>query len=148
MHIELRHLELVQAVAEHKTLTNAALKLHLTQSALSHQLRELEARLGVRLFERKARGMTLTPAGEQLRVAAASVLGQVRALEERVLSAGRTEPIRLRLTTECYTCYHWLTEIIKSLRAAFPDVDVTVEASATREPLTALAEQQVDLAVM
>jgi LysR family transcriptional regulator for metE and metH len=148
MHIELRHLELVQAVAEHRTLTNAALKLHLTQSALSHQLRELEGRLGVRLFERKARGMTLTPAGEQLRLAAGSVLGQIKALEQRVVSANRSEPVRLRLTTQCYTCYHWLTDIIRGLRAAFPDIELTVEAGATREPLTALAEQRVDVAVM
>jgi LysR family transcriptional regulator for metE and metH len=148
MTIELRHLELVQAVAEHKTLTNAALKLHLTQSALSHQLRELEARLGVRLFERKARGMSLTPAGEQLRLAAVSVLSQVRALESRVASAGRTEPTQLRLTTECYTCYHWLTDIIRGLRAAFPDIELTVDVTATPHPLNALAEQQVDVAVM
>jgi LysR family transcriptional regulator, regulator for metE and metH len=148
MHIELRHLELVQAVAEHRTLTNAALQLHLTQSALSHQLRELEARLGVRLFDRKARGMSLTPAGEQLRLAAASVLGQLKALEQRVVLAGRTEPLRLRLTTECYTCYHWLTDIIRGLRAAFPEVEPSVEAAATQQPLTALAAQQVDLAVM
>jgi LysR family transcriptional regulator, regulator for metE and metH len=148
MHIELRHLELVEAVAEHRTLTNAALKLHLTQSALSHQLRELEARLGVRLFERKARGMTLTPAGEQLRLAAGSVLSQIRALEQRVVSANRSEPVRLRLTTECYTCYHWLTDIIRGMRAAFPDIELGVDAGATRAPLTALAEQRVDVAVM
>ena len=148
MHIELRHLELVQAVAEHRTLTNAALQLHLTQSALSHQLRELEARLGVRLFERKARGMSLTPAGEQLRLAAASILGQLRTLEQRVLSAGRTEPIRLRLTTECYTCYHWLTDIIRGLRATFPELEASVDAAATQQPLTALAAEQVDLAIM
>ena len=146
--IELRHLELVQAVAEHKTLTNAALQLHLTQSALSHQLRELEGRLGVRLFERRARGMSLTAAGEQLRVAAAAVLSQVRALEQRVLLAGRSEPIRLRLTTECYTCYHWLTDVIRGLRAAFPEIELTVDANATQQPLTALIEQQVDVAIM
>jgi LysR family transcriptional regulator for metE and metH len=148
MHIELRHLELVQAVAEHRTLTNAALKLHLTQSALSHQLRELEARLGVRLFDRTARGMTLTAAGEELRQAAASVLAQIKAVEDRVASAGRSDPIRLRLTTECYTCYHWLTDIIRGLRAAFSDIEVSVDATATQAPLTALAGEQVDVAVM
>jgi LysR family transcriptional regulator, regulator for metE and metH len=148
MHIELRHLQLVQAVAEQKSLTNAALQLHLTQSALSHQLRELESRLGVRLFERKARGMSLTPAGEQLRAAAASVLAQLEALETSVVSAGREEPVRLRLTTECYTCYHWLTDVIRALRAAFPLVDVTIEGALTTPLLASLVEHHVDLAVM
>ena len=66
--VEMRHLRLVAAIVEQGSMTAAGRVLNLTQSALSHQLRELEARLRSPLFVRTSRRMVLTPAGDQLRV--------------------------------------------------------------------------------
>ena len=63
MELEIRHLKLVREVAAAGSLTRAGAALHLTQSALSHQLRDIESRLGVRLFLRVGKRMVLTPAG-------------------------------------------------------------------------------------
>jgi LysR family transcriptional regulator for metE and metH len=68
MALELRHLELVRAVAEEGSLSRAALRLHVTPSALSHQLRDAEERLDVKLFDRVGRRLRLSAAGERLLV--------------------------------------------------------------------------------
>src|SRR5260370_27900851 len=66
MNLEIRHLKLVATVADTGSITRAGNLLHLTQSALSHQLRDAEEQLRVALFERKNGRMTLTSAGRRL----------------------------------------------------------------------------------
>ena len=82
--LDLRHLQLVRAIAEEGSVTRAGLRLHLTQSALSHQLRDAEERLGVRLFERVGRRLLLAPAGERLLRSARTVLEELERAEEEV----------------------------------------------------------------
>ena len=64
--LEIRHLRLLAAVAQTGSVTEAGKRLHLTQSALSHQLRDAEEKLGTALFLRLGKRMVLTPAGEKL----------------------------------------------------------------------------------
>jgi len=82
--LDVRHLQLVRAIAEEGSVTRAGLRLHLTQSALSHQLRDAEQRLGVRLFERVGRRLLLAPAGERLLRSARTVLEELERAEEEV----------------------------------------------------------------
>src|SRR2546423_9677737 len=77
MHLEIRHLKLVTAIAETGSVTRAGNRLHLTQSALSHQLRDAEQVLGAALFDRKSGRMTLTAAGERLLQSARIVLDEL-----------------------------------------------------------------------
>lgn len=143
--LEVRHLQLVKAVAEEGSVTRAGLRLHLTQSALSHQLRDAEERLGARLFDRIGKRMVLTPAGERLLRSARSVLEELARAEEEV-RAGRRGV--LRLTTQCNTVYHWLPSRLKLFQRAFPDVDLQVVAGATDEPLPSLLDGRIDLAIV
>ena len=64
--LEVRHLSLVNEIAATGSVTRAAERLHLTQSALSHQLRDIESRLGIQLFLRLGKRMVLTPPGERV----------------------------------------------------------------------------------
>lgn len=147
MDLERKHLELVQAIADHGTLTKAGLHLHLTQSALSHQLKELEGRYGRELFTRTPGGMVPTPAGRALIDTARAVLPQLTAAEQG-LRDGRSARLPLRITTECYTCYHWLPAVIAGLKTAAPAVDVSINVGATPAPLDALLRDDIDLAIM
>lgn len=148
MILETRHLRLVAAVADVGTLTKAAQHLHLTQSALSHQLLDLEGRLRTLLFHRLGKRMVPTVAGLRLLEAAKSTLPALLVAEEDVrrLAAGREA--LLRISTECYTCYHWLPELLGRFRERFPLVDVHIVTEATRYPLEALSEGKIDLGIV
>src|SRR3954451_9269285 len=102
MDLEIRHLRLVAAVAAVGSLTRAGDQLHLTQSALSHQLRDIESRLGAALFLRVGKRLLLTPAGERLLEWATDVLGRLEQTEQEIRERGRARAGRLRITTECY----------------------------------------------
>src|SRR5687767_9852774 len=84
MDLEVRHLKLVRAVAACGSLTRAGSELNLTQSALSHQLRDIELRLGTPLFLRVGKRMVLTPAGEELLHSADDVLQRIGRTEEAI----------------------------------------------------------------
>jgi len=147
MDIEIRHLKLLQAVSEEGTLTRASGKLHLTQSALSHQLRDIEERLETSLFER-GKKMRLTPAGTRLLQSAQSILAELGRAAADVKRAGEKDHPLVRISTECYTCYHWLPTRLMQLQKEFPGVQIHVAAEATRRPLEHLLEERLDLAIV
>ena len=82
--IEIRHLKLIQAVAEVGTLKRAAEKLFVSQSALSHQLRELESRLGTPVFYRVNNQLLFTPAGKELLDASREILERLHLAESTI----------------------------------------------------------------
>lgn len=148
MDLEVRHLKLVSAVADVGSLTRAGDRLHLTQSALSHQLRDIESRLGAALFLRVGKRLVLTPAGERLLVSARDVLERLERTERDIREMGRDRAGLLRLTTECYTCYHWLPALLTRYRRRFPRVEVRIDVEATRRPIEMLLAGRIDLALM
>src|ERR1700704_709135 len=135
MDLEVRHLQLVAAVADVGSLTRAGDHLHLTQSALSHQLRDIEARLGAALFHRHGKRLVLTPAGEPLLQSARAVLERLRQTEETIRHLGNERRGVLRITTECTTCYHWLPRLLTAYRERFPSVEVRIEVEGTGRPI-------------
>ena len=148
MDLEVRHLRLVSAVAELGSLTRAGDRLHLTQSALSHQLRDIESRLGAALFLRVGKRLVLTPAGERLLATARDVLDRLDRTEQDIHQMGKARAGMLRLTTECYTCYHWLPPLLVRYRKRFPEVEVRIDVAATGRPLDMLLAGKLDLAIM
>jgi LysR family transcriptional regulator, regulator for metE and metH len=148
MDLEIRHLRLVAAVADVGSLTRAGDRLHLTQSALSHQLRDIESRLGAALFLRVGKRLVLTPAGERLLAAARDVLERLDRTEDEIRQMGKDRAGMLRITTECYTCYHWLPPLLVHYRKRFPRVEVRIDVDATGRPLDTLLAGKIDLAIM
>ncbi len=148
MDLEVRHLRLIAAVAEVGSLTKAGERIHLTQSALSHQLRNIESRLGAALFLRVGKRLVLTTAGERLLAASREVLQRLQQTEDDIRRLGREGAGVLRLTTECYTCYHWLAPLLVPYRRRFPRVEVRIDIEATRDPFSKLLTGQLDLAIV
>lgn len=146
--LEVRHLSLVHEIAATGSVTRAAERLHLTQSALSHQLRDIESRLGIQLFLRLGKRMVLTPPGERVLGAARRVLDEIGRTEEDLKLMSQNGKGVLRLCTQCNTGYHWLPPLLQSFHRKFPGVDVQIMVNATDRPIDALLEGQIDLAVV
>jgi LysR family transcriptional regulator for metE and metH len=148
MSLEIRHLKLVAAVAETGSVTRAGNLLHLTQSALSHQLRDAEEQLGVPLFERKNARMTLTSAGDRLLLTARTVLGELDRAESEIHKNGDSSNGVIRLSTQCHTAYHWFPPRLIRFQKKFPGVEVQLVLEATNNPFEALLEGKLDLALV
>ncbi|HYG42601.1 MAG TPA: LysR substrate-binding domain-containing protein [Bordetella sp.] len=145
--LEIRHLETLSAIREGGSLQEAADRLHLTQSALSHQLRDLETRLGTALLNRRTRPARLTTAGLRVLALADEVLPRLRATERELqrLAAGRTG--RLHLAIECHSCFQWLMPALDAFRAQWPDVALDLSAAFSFAPLPALVRGDLDLVI-
>lgn len=145
--LEIRHLETLSAIRDGGSLQEAAERLHLTQSALSHQLRDLETRLGTPLLNRRTRPARLTTAGLRVLALADDVLPRLRSTERELqrLAAGRTG--RLHLAIECHSCFQWLMPALDAFRAQWPDVALDLSAAFSFAPLPALVRGDLDLVI-
>jgi LysR family transcriptional regulator for metE and metH len=139
---------MVAAVAASGSVTRAASEVHLTQSAVSHQLRDIEERLGTALFLRVGKRMIPTAAGERVLTTARRVLDEIAAAEDEVRRLGTSGAGVLRVCTQCNTGYHWLPPLVEAFRRKHPHVDVTIAVECTARPLEALLEGRLDLAIV
>lgn len=145
--IERIHLAIVQQVDHLGSLTAAANRLCLTQSALSHSVRKLELQLGTDVWLREGRGLRLTQAGQYLLEVANRVLPQMELTEERMRQYAEGERGTLRIGMECHPCYQWLLKVVSPYLAEWPDVDVDVKQKFQFGGIGALFGYEIDLLV-
>ena len=103
--LELRHLKTLLALKETGSVSLAAKRVYLTQSALSHQIKLLEDQYGLPLFERKTQPLHFTPAGERLIQLANDILPKVIEAERDLARVKQGEAGELRIAVECHTCF-------------------------------------------
>ena len=115
------------AAARHQNFAHAAEELHLTASAVSHHVRKLETVLGMVLFQRNARGVTLTAAGRRLADATTAAITDIEAVATHLHQAG--DPAPLRITTLHSLAYCWLLPRLPRFCDAYPNVRLHVETS-------------------
>jgi LysR family cyn operon transcriptional activator len=145
--MELRHLRYFVALAEQLNFTSAAEKVHVTQSTLSHQIRQLEDELGCQLFERKSRKVTMTQTGEAFLERARNALREVdegvwsvrMAAEEMsgVVRIGTTHTFNMRIIPRCISVFV----------ARHPSVRVEVMEMSGDDIATSLERNELDLGV-
>ncbi|MBX9912981.1 MAG: transcriptional regulator MetR [Pseudomonadaceae bacterium] len=145
--LEIRHLKTLHALRETDSLVLAAERLHLTQSALSHQFKELEERLGLPLFMRKSKPVRFTSAGLRLLQLADNLLPQLRAAERDMARLAGGTAGRLHMAIECHSCFQWLMPTIDQFRDAWPEVELDLASGFSFAPLPALARGDLDLVV-
>jgi LysR family transcriptional regulator for metE and metH len=147
MFLELRHLRTIRAIVESESMAIAAEQLHLTQSALSHQVRSIEEYYGLELFSRRSRPMQPTPAGRRLLQAANLIMPFMDTLDRdlRQLAGGDTG--RLFIALECHSCFSWLLPTLNAYREQWPNIDTDLSLSHNFDALEALTRGLVDVVV-
>lgn len=145
--IELKHLRTIVSLRDTGSLTATATSLHLTQSALSHQIKDLETRLGAQLFLRKTRPVKFTPEGHIILKLADQVLPQIAKAEGELASHKEDANGRLHMAIECHSCFQWLMPAIKEYQVAWPNVSLDFSSGFGFEPLPALLNGELDLVV-
>lgn len=145
--LERVHLMILREVEKQGSLTAAAAKLHLTQSALSHAIKKLERLLGADIWLREGRSLRLTQAGSYLLTVANRVLPQLELAEKRVRQFAQGERGTLRIGMECHPCYQWLLRVVSPYLVRWPDVDVDVIQKFQFGGIGALFAYEIDLLV-
>ena len=146
--IELRHLKTLLALEETGSVSLAAKRVFLTQSALSHQIRALENYYDTPLFERKSTPLRFTPAGERLLRLARELLPQVSAAERDLARIIEGEAGELRLAVECHTCFDWLMPAMGEFRPMWPQVELDIVSGFQADPVGLLLQHRADLAIV
>ncbi|WP_158971130.1 LysR family transcriptional regulator [Chachezhania sediminis] len=147
MNIEFRHLRTIKAIHDAGGLAKAADQLHITQSALSHQIKGLEDQAGVELFVRRSKPMRLSAAGLRLLRLAEQVLPKVEALQDEFAALRDGKTGRMHIAIECHACFEWLFPVLEEFRKDWGDVDVDIRPGLAFDALPALEKEEVDLVV-
>lgn len=147
LQVELRHLRTMVALRDTGSLVEAADRVFLTQSALSHQLKELEARVGCALFIRKTRPVRFTSSGNRLLRLADEILPRVHSAGIDLQRLAGGEAGRILMAIECHSCFEWLLPAIDTYRDRWPDVELDISSGFHFAPLPALARGDLDLVI-
>ena len=144
----LQQLQIIEKVVAEGSITKAAARIFLTQPALSHQIRDLEAKLGLKLFDRVGKKLIPTAACQTIVAAARNVLPQIEELNRQMEFFKQGKNRVIRISTECYTCYHWLPKIVQRFKKTNPSVEIRIVVEATAQPLEYLERGELDLAIV
>ena len=146
-HHKFRHLRTVKTIHEAGGLAKAADILNITQSALSHQIKGLEAQAGVALFLRRTKPMRLTAAGLRLLRLAEKILPEIDAVQAEFSGLRDGRVGRLHIAIECHACFEWLFPVLETFRKLWPEVDVDIRPGLAFDALPALQKEDVDVVI-
>jgi DNA-binding transcriptional LysR family regulator len=145
--MDLRHLRYFVNVAETASVSKAALRVHISQPALSRQIHDLEIELGLRLFDRVGRRIRLTPEGEDLLERSRDVLARAEAIRERAreLTAGAVGRLRVGATSQTFQSV--MAGFLAEYRRSRPSIEVTLTEAGGVRLLDLVAHGDLDFAV-
>lgn len=141
-------MKMIQEVAKHGNLTKAAENLYLSQSALSHQLKDIESYFNTQLFIRQKKQMLITDAGKIILEAGERILAEIDQTRNKIKMLTDKDAGDIRISTECYTSYHWLSAFLKEFKSLHPKVEIHIVPDATHNSIHALLENKIDIAIV
>ena len=146
--MDLRHLKMIQEVARQGNLTKAAETIYLSQSALSHQLKDVEAFFNTQIFIRQKKQMLLTNTGKIILEASESIIGEIERTKNKIKFLSEKNAGEIKISTECYTSYHWLSSFLKEYKTLYPKVEINIDTISTYNAVNALLENKIDIGIV
>lgn len=148
MTMELKYFRLIKTIVEEGSLASSSERLFLTQSALSHQLRELEERLGFKVFHRSRNNWQLTEEGAELYKMANRLLNTLEDGFSNIREIREGSRGTIRLSTECYSFYQGLPNFIQKMAALYPEIKIELLMDATHQPIAKMLTNDIDAAIV
>ena len=146
--MEIKYFRLIKTIAEEGSIANSAEKLFLTQSALSHQLRELEERLGFKVFLRTRNKWKFTDEGNELYKLGNTILESIEKGFQNIEQLRTGSVGSIKVSTECYSFYQGLSAFIQKMGLLYPDINVDLILEATHQPIPKILSNEIDIAII
>lgn len=143
--MELRQLRYFTTVARERNFTRAAELLNIAQPPLSRQIRLLEDEIGVRLIQRDARPVSLTPAGRVFYEQAVQILGRIEQMRAATRRVGLQERSLLSIGFVASTLYGGMPALLEKLREQAPELDIQLVELTSMQQIAALKEGRIDI---
>lgn len=146
--MEIKYFRLIKTIIEEGSIANSADKLFLTQSALSHQLKQLEERLGFKVFLRARNKWELTEEGKELYNLGNVIIENIEKsfYNIRQLQMGASGTIKV--STECYSFYQGLPAFIQKMGILYPEIIIDLILEATHQPIPKILSKEIDIAIV
>lgn len=146
--MELKYFRLIKTIAEEGSLANATEKLFLTQSALSHQLRDLEERLGFKVFHRSRNKWELTDEGKELYKLAIKLFSSIDEGFTAIKHIKEGSKGSIKLSAECQSFFHSIPSFIQKMGILYPEIDIDVTLGATHQTISQVLSNDIDIAIV
>ncbi|TRX48051.1 LysR family transcriptional regulator [Fulvivirga sp. M361] len=146
--MELKYFRLIKTIAEEGNIANSSQRLFLTQSALSHQLREMEERLGFKVFYRSRNHWQLTSEGEELYKLANKLLQAIEDGLNSIQQIKEGAKGTLKVGAECQSFFHGLPGFVQKMAVLYPEIKIDLSLGATHQTLSQVLADEMDVAIV
>ena len=146
--MELKYFRLIKTIAEEGSIANSSDRLFLTQSALSHQLRDLEERLGFKVFHRSRNKWELTQEGTELYKLANNLFNSIEEGFSNIKNIKDGSKGSIKLSAECQSFFHRIPSFIQKMGILYPEIDIELSLGATHQTISQVLSDDVDVAIV
>lgn len=146
--MELKYFKLIKSIEEEGNIANSAEHLFLTQSALSHQLREMEDRLGFKVFNRSRNNWQLTREGVELYKLANVLFEKIEEGFGNIQQIKQGAKGSLKVSAECQSFFHELPAFVQKMGILYPEISIDLSLGATHQTISQLLSNELDMAIV
>ncbi|WP_282160355.1 LysR family transcriptional regulator [Ulvibacterium marinum] len=146
--MELKYFRLIKTITEEGSLANSSERLFLTQSALSHQLRDLEERLGFKVFHRTRNKWELTDEGNELYGLANKLFQSIEESFSNIENIKEGSRGSIKMSAECQSFFHGIPGFIQKMGILYPEIDIDLVLGATHQTISQVLSNEIDIAIV
>lgn len=146
--MELKYFRLIKTIEEEGSIANSTERLFLTQSAISHQLRELEERLGFKVFLRSRNKWELTAEGTELYKLANKLFSSIEKGFSAIQHIKEGSKGSIKMSAECQSFFHSIPQFIQKMGVLYPEIDIDITLGPSHQSISQILSDEIDIAIV